>query len=344
MTRRASSLITATTLLVIAAAPASAPAAVSRYDECAAVPGTVFVGAARVACAEVEPVAATVAAAPTAEAAAVLAGQGWTATRVLPASGEAAGQFDLVAVKGARVLIIRRTGEAPSLDGWSAGRELVFARNTIVGGRPVPRGASFCTSAFLVRLGADKLGGLSAAHCGGLRSDGLVQRRNVALRRPPQPGVVLGRVLRILGRTKALDALVAPVPQGEARSAAPLVDRGIARPPWAVTGTARLLAGRTVCFTGRTSGIDRCGRLLGSSGRFVERQARRKFGVTVRCTTITGRPGDSGGPVYTAPTAGGTVRALGIVTLVNGLLQQMCFTPIQPVLDELDASLVTSEG
>ena len=36
------------------------------------------------------------------------------------------------------------------------------------------------------------------------------------------------------------------------------------------------------------------------------------------------------------------MRAVGVTTLVFGLLQSMCFTPIGPVLDALDAELVTA--
>jgi hypothetical protein len=336
-------LLAATVVLTAGTVPApAAEAATATYTGCAAVPGTVLVDAARAGCPEVEPVAAAVAGAPADDAAAVLAGLGWTATRALPLAGAAAGQYDLVAIRGTGALRIRRTGQAPSLDGWSAGRELVFARSTIVGGRPIPRDAAFCTSAFLVRLGGGALGGLSAAHCGGLRSDGRAQRPNVALRRPPQPGIVLGRVRRILTRALRLDALVLPVPVGAHRTAAPVVDRGIALPPWAVAGTARLLPGRAVCFTGRTSGVDQCGRLRGAGSRPLERVLLGKFRVTVRCTTITARSGDSGGPVYTAPRADGTVRAIGIVTLVSGPLQLMCFTPIRPVLHRLGATVASA--
>lgn len=324
---------------VAAGGAATADAGSSTYTRCDDVEDTVIVDAARAGCSVVEPIAAAVAAVSADEADDVLAGLGWTATRAASVTG---GSWDLVAVRGTGALRIRQRGDAPSLDGFSAGRELVFARSTIVGGRPVPRGAAFCTSAFLVRLNGGALGGLSAAHCGGLRTDGRVQRRNVALRRPPQPGIVLGRVLRILKASTRLDALLVPVPGGDHRTAAAVVDRGVSRPPWAVRGTARLLAGRRVCYSGRTSGTDQCGQLRGSRAKPLERALRASFGLTVRCTTITARSGDSGGPVYTAPRADGTVRAIGIVTLVSGPLQRMCFTPIAPVLRKLGATVATS--
>ena len=46
--------------------------------------------------------------------------------------------------------------------------------------------------------------------------------------------------------------------------------------------------------------------------------------------------------MYTRPGAAGTVRAVGVTTLVLGLFQTMCFTPIAPVLDALGARLMTA--
>lgn len=324
---------------VLPAAPAVADA---RYATCAAPADLELVMVARAGCAAAEQVAAALAAAPVAQAAAVLAQQGWSPLRARAVPRSSPAVHDLVAVRGTAALRIRRRGVAPDLDGWAAGRELLFSRFTIVGGRPAPRDSSLCTSAFLVRLPGGRRGGLSAAHCAGLRSDGTAQRRNGALRRPPGPGIVLGRVLRMVSRRAPLDALVLPVPTGPARSRAAIVDRGVTRPPWAVAGTARALAGRRICFTGRTSGIDRCGTLRASS--VAERFLALRTGLLLRCTTVSAREGDSGGPVYTAPRADGTVRALGIVTLIVGERSAMCFTPLAPVLDRLGARLLTATG
>ena len=256
--------------------------------------------------------------------------------------GGGGSEHDLVATRGGAALRIRRPGPAPDVDGWEAGRELIFARKTLIGGRPVPSGAVLCTSSWLVRVSSGSLGGLSAAHCGGLRTDRTVHRRNVVLRRPPQAGIVLGRVQRILTRTRPLDALVVPIPSGTGRSRVPLVDRGITRPPWIVAGLAKATAGRRVCFTGRTSGADICGSIVPSRARAGERLISAFAGVAVRCTSLRARQGDSGGPVYTAPGSDGRVRAVGIVTLVLVPSRQMCFTPLAPVLSGLNARLVTS--
>jgi hypothetical protein len=331
-------------LLALPAAPAHAQSGIASYvyERCLPVGEVSVVDVVGAPCAEAEALAAQLVAAPPEGAAGILATAGWTALRARATSSGS--QHDLVALRGAASLRIRRSGPAPDLDGWQAGRELIFARPRLVPGGRAPSGAALCTSAFLVRFSNRSFGGLSAAHCGGLRSDGTVHRRNVALRRPPQFGIVLGRVQRILTRTRPYDALVVPVPSGVNRSRVPVVDRGVSRPPWRVVGPAQPLAGRAVCYAGRTSGIDQCGSIAGRSVRRAERLLSAFAGVVVRCTTMRARQGDSGGPVYTAPRADGSVRAVGIVTLVVGSAARMCFTPLGPVLDGLNASLVSTAG
>jgi hypothetical protein len=152
---------------------------------------------------------------------------------------------------------------------------------------------------------------------------------------------VLGRVQRLVSRSAPLDALLLPAPRSATRTATAVVDRGISRPPWIVADDARSTAGRRACFTGRTSGVDRCGTVRGTSSRGLERFLLIRAGLVVRCTTVAAAQGDSGGPVYTAARADGTVRALGITTLVTGRRDQMCFTPIGPVLDRLGARVVS---
>ncbi|MDX6719128.1 MAG: hypothetical protein QOJ63_1382 [Solirubrobacteraceae bacterium] len=331
-------------LLAVFAASARAQSSVDSYvyTPCAGAGAATVVEVIGAPCSDAEAVAAQVVAAPIDGAAGVLLAAGWTPLRAQ--STDDASAHDVLATRRTAALRIRRTGPAPDLDGWEAGRELILARKQLVGGKPVPSGAVLCTSSWLVRLGGGSLGGLTAGHCGGLRKDRTVQRRNVGLRRPPQPGIILGRVKRILTRTRPLDALLVPVPALANRTALAVVDRGVTRPPWTVAGLAQPTAGRAVCFTGRTSGVDQCGSIDSRRARAAERIVSVFAGVLVRCTTIRGREGDSGGPVYTAPRADGTVRAIGIVTLVVGETERMCFTPLAPVLDGLGARLVTGAG
>ena len=196
-----------------------------------------------------------------------------------------------------------------------------------------------CTTAFLVRL-RGHLAGLSSGHCAGLTRGRRTLRRNTALRTSKPVGLVLGGVQRNLWRKRArprsprLDALALPAPFGPGRPSAPVIDRGILGAPLFVVGSARPRLGREVCFAGRTSGTDLCGDIIesypGTGG--------------LPCTTITADLGDSGAPVYTPPRADGTVRAVGIATLVFGPFQSMCFTPIGPVLKTLGATLVTASA
>jgi hypothetical protein len=332
-----------TVLCAIATALAwSAPALadLGQYDLCPTVGVEQIVAVSNASCEDVGAVAAAVAAAQPDQTPAALRAAGWRPLR--SEADESGSAFDLVAIRGHAALRIRRSGSPPDLDGWMAGRELILARPKLVGGQPPPDGAVVCTSAFLIKLRGHP-GGLTAGHCGGVRSDGTTHRHNAAMRRPPQPGIVLGRVQRNLKRTRPIDALVLPVPSGLSRPSADVVDRGVSRPPWFVVGTARPESGRRVCFSGRTSGIDQCGAILiGRGGRQTDSFASRIGHTRVICTSIPAREGDSGGPVYTRPTSSGTVRAVGITTLVFGLFQTMCFTAISPILDALHATLVTA--
>jgi len=336
-------VILTTSVLALLALPVGARAQAGVYTTCPADGETIVVEVAATTCEDAAPVVAELVAKPADEAPSVLSAAGWSAVRAQPA--ETDGQYDVLATRGLATLRVRLRGTAPDVDGWEGGRELLFARRALVGGKPPPRGASLCTSAFLVRLRSGRLGGLSAGHCGGLRKkDRTVQRRNAALRRPPVPGLVLGRVLRILQRSKPYDALVLPVVQSANRPASPLIERGIERPPWRVVATARPLSGRAICMTGRTSGVDKCGRIASSRARRTERLVSHLAGTIIRCTTIRAAPGDSGGPVYTKPAADGTVRAVGLVTLIiRPAGDLMCFTPIKPVLSGLGAKLVAAQ-
>ena len=322
----------AATALLAGAASASGQTPAGEYTQCEKTGDAILLDVSVATCEEARALATTLAGVSAANVESVLVSAGWTPLRAAATGFQ--DSYDLVATRGLAALLIRRPGAAPDLDGWMAGRELVFSRAQLVPGAPAPDGAAVCTSAFLIRLGTHP-GGLSAGHCAGVTKKGTTRRRNAALRRPPQPGIVLGGVQRNLfrfRRPRKLDALVLPVPSGVGRPSAGVVDRGLFSPPWFVRGTARPLLGRRVCFTGRTSGSDQCGRIV------------RSFPGTggLPCTTITAREGDSGGPVYTAPAPDGTVRAVGVTTLVFGLLQSMCFTPIKPVLDALNATLVTA--
>ena len=333
MHRALSISLFALTMLLLAVAPASAQA--GDWLPCVKAGDAVIVEVSVATCDEARAVAVALKGVAPGDVETVVRAQGWTPLRVAANGFEAS--YELFALRGRAALWIRRRAEAPDIDGWQAGRELLFGRQTLVGGAPPPPGAALCTSAFLIRLnGSGRMGGLSAGHCGGVTKKRTTLRRNAALRRPPQPGLVLGGVRRNLQRARSrderIDALVVPVPSGPGRPSAPVIDRGILGAPLFVVGTARPRIGRRVCFTGRTSGTDRCGEIV------------RSFPGTggLPCTAIMADVGDSGAPVYTPPSADGSVRAVGVAVLVFGFLRSMCFEPIEPVLDALNATLVTA--
>ena len=328
---------------LLAAAAPGAFAAAGVYTSCPAVAGATIVDVSGPGCPEAQALAAALAAAPAAGAAGVLGAAGWTPLRALSTRDRLA--YDLVATRGLDAVRFRFPGAAPSLDGWAAGRELIFARQVLRPNVPL-RSAALCTSSFLIRLDG-RLAGLTAGHCGGLLANGTTNRRNVALRRRPQTGTVLGRVERNLERTTELDALVAPVPAGPLVAASDVIDRGTSRPPWFVAGAAAPYPGSRVCFSGRTSGPDQCGQIVaGPAATRLERLVGSVEHKVVRCATMPARAGDSGAPVYTAPAPDGTVQAVGIATLaLTGPLfrllhLRMCFTPLAPVLAALGAELV----
>lgn len=315
-------------LVSLLAAPATA-AADSRFTNCAPA-----FDVARISCEEGAPVAAAVV---DGDPLTALAAAGWT-----PISArKRAPTAEVMAARDRAIIRIRVPGEAPDAMAVVAGRELLLSSRRLVGGRPVPDDAAVCTTAFPVVI-RDITRALSAGHCAANERTGRIERKYTAVRRPPQPGVVLGTVRNSLFVRTTLDALVLRVPSGEGRGAAPLVWRGAFRPPWAVIGTARPLPGRRVCFVGATSGVDRCGRIGGRGAAEAARELLRFDRARVVCSTARAREGDSGGPVYTRASSGGTVRALGISTLVIGRQDRLCFTPIAPVLRALRAELIAS--
>ena len=328
------SMLLGLTLLLATAATASAQGDLQRpggYESCQKIGGAIIVEVGRASCDDARAVAIALTDVPPSGVEAALTAVGWSLLRATDTGYD--DSYELFATRGLAGLWLRLPGFAPDFDGWSANRQLVFARQTLVPGAPAPNGAVACTSAFLVRV-SGHLGGLSAGHCAGLSKGRRTLRRNVALRRPPQAGIVLGTVRRNLTRprTKALDAVVLPVPSGAGRRSAALVDRDILGPPLFVRGVASPRMGLEVCFSGTTSSVDQCGEIV-----------QRFPGVGRRtCTSITAREGDSGSPVYTAPAADGTVRAVGIASVVFGPFASMCFVPIGPVLKALHATLVTA--
>ncbi len=148
------------------------------------------------------------------------------------------------------------------------------------------------------------------------------------------PRRTLGGIAWNADRGKGPDALAFPIDYTPVNQA---VQRG-SKLPWTVTGWRRTSAQRNglrVCFTGRTTGEERCGKIT-----------KRKYKGGRRrlvCTDLDFKAGDSGGPVYTAP-SGGAVEAVGIVKGSRANLPPIahgegCYTPIETILDTFGATL-----
>ena len=257
---------------------------------------------------------------------------GWSPPRA--AANDYQASYDLVATRG-----LRGAADPPaaarrptSTAGWPAASCSSRGRRSSAARAP-PRGVALCTSAFLVRLGAAP----RRPERGALRRPA-TQPHDAAPQRRAAPAAAARvrarqRATQPRPRREALDALVLPVPSGAGRPAARR-DRSLhPRPPWFVVrhGPAAPRP-RRVCFSGIRAGPTTAATIV---------RTLPAAPAACPCTPIIARPGDSGSPVYTEPGADGTVRAVGIAYIVFGLLQSMRFVPIAPVLDALDATIVT---
>jgi hypothetical protein len=241
------------------------------------------------------------------------------------------------AVKGKRRIVYVRRGGDPHLSSslYMAGQTLAF-----------PRTKSGCTAGFVLRLGVTGTPvGTTAGHCsdyaffdasGTWQTEAVtrVQGSGKKRRRTALGSVALNTAPREAGPDAlsfALDGV---------RNAAQEIDRGGGRPRLRVTGwvpTSEQRKGRVVCSYGRRTG-EQCGRIDFTVPLIAEQLVCAQLKRTVI-------PGDSGGPVYTRP-RGRSVRAVGVVKGSIDLpgplyTAELCYTPIQKVLETFGAELPT---
>jgi hypothetical protein len=185
-----------------------------------------------------------------------------------------------------------------------------------------------CTAAWVLRLRAGGPPvGLTAGHC---EEHTYIEDLPVLRGYAGHPASRLGTLLRTYpdGLDAGIFSIVAEV------GVAQQVERGDRLPRTAIgwVRTRDQKPGDRVCFSGRSSGADVCGRVI---KRFA---GTPKYAV---CTDVKARHGDSGGPVYT-PGDGATTRAMGVVIVGGGRLtghrNDMCFTPIEAILKAFDAT------
>lgn len=197
-----------------------------------------------------------------------------------------------------------------------------------------------CTDGYVLRINGSACG-LTAGHCsrypllppgGGAWETELAERQDVFLghRRRQALGSVIANANLGENGPDALVFALDQVPQ-----AAQQIDRG-SLTPLRVSGwlpTRRHRNGLVVCFSGRTSGMQRCGRVY---ERLLEGRRR------VVCAHVKTTRGDSGGPVYTRPREG-AVKAVGIVMASRIFFGRgdLCYTPIQTVLDAFGTDFPT---
>ncbi len=96
--------------------------------------------------------------------------------------------------------------------------------------------------------------------------------------------------------------------------------------------------GESVCFSGTTTGKESCGFVVQKEDMCLRSENRLVCGLTSATNTqynTSGKPGDSGGPVYTR-LANGNIAAAGIVT--GGSTTEsstMYYTPISVIMESL---------
>ncbi|HKG40127.1 MAG TPA: hypothetical protein VKB25_14150 [Conexibacter sp.] len=189
-----------------------------------------------------------------------------------------------------------------------------------------------CTSAFPV-LVRGRVHGLSAGHCSEISGGDVT-----SWFAPAKPWTVRRNVS--LSKRERIDALMFASRSGLTIGyAQEILREGLA--PLPIQGLLRRdeqTAGMTVCFAGVTSGADRCGPLLSWSPPQSEHRH-------LLCAGVAAAPGDSGGPVYSAPSGTGAAQALGVVTLALFSPETaMCYEPIDGVLDRLGATLASGSA
>ncbi len=245
-----------------------------------------------------------------------LAKAGLTLTHVRRRKLHGRRAYGVGAEGGGQVIGYVRVGNGLRVDHrlYRAGQQLVVAP-----GAP----ASNCTAGFVLALPQRPPVGLTAGHCAHRASLG---EPHTVFRSIDAGGPhVLGH--EVAREPNGVDAMVFSV-RREVRLLQQ-IERGDL-PPLAVAGTVadgEQTPGKAVCFAGRTSGADQCGRIAPNS----------HADPGLICTDIRGREGDSGGPVY-EDTGSLVTRALGITTEQVGRHHVMCYTPIGAILQGFGAT------
>ena len=265
---------------------------------------------------------------------------GWAPLRA--AANDDPNVHDIVATRGHAALRIRRPGAAPDLDGWAAGRELLFAR-PLARRRPAAAAGS---GRLHVGLPDQPAWSSGRAQRRALRWSAQGRHDAPAQRRAAPAAAAGDRARRRAAQRPAHEAARRARRAGAVgsdatggrghRSRRRRVRRGSSSAPHVRRpGAASASAGARAASTSAAS----------SSTAPPPAPTASRAGARARtCSAPRSRraAATAAGPSTPRPRADGTVRAVGITTLVFGLFQTMCFTPLSPVLDALNAQLVTA--
>jgi hypothetical protein len=257
--------------------------------------------------------------------------QGWRVRRTNGFRTDGVSVHQVWATRGGDRITYVRRGSRPRVAAkvYRAGQRLGF-----------PRGDNICTSSFVLRQKAEgSLLGLSAGHCSDFPrvTNGAFETENVDRAKGDSKFFTLGTAIaNSYAGGDGPDAMQFTI-HGAGLAAQEIQrDRGAPLRVVGVLAPDKLSKGRTVCYVGVITGGPHCGRIHGQSN-FPQR-------VPVTCARgISSRKGDSGGPVFTRPNKRGEVRAVGVLSRssVGAFNRDMCFTPIQTVLEAFGAELPT---
>jgi hypothetical protein len=266
---------------------------------------------------------------------------GWRMVRLDHLRIDGVDLHQLWAAKGKRRVIYVRRGRDAIVDQFGEQRPYRPGQNLGFYRSPGVAGQSWtCTGGYVLRQRVGgQLVGLTAGHCsnypfydGGAWQTEDAERQDIFLGQPRHQ--VLGAVISNTEPSESgPDALVFALDR--VPLAAQQIEQG-SLTPLRVTGwvpTRRQRNGMRVCFTGRTSGLEECGRIY---DRLFEGTRR------LVCAHVKTDSGDSGGPVYTRP-RDGAARAVGIVKASRRFFGRgdLCYTPIETVLEVFGATLPT---
>src|SRR5215218_6730215 len=125
-------VVLAVLALLATAAAAIAQTPAGEYAHCERTGDALLLDVSGATCDEARALAMALTGVPAANLEPALATAGWVPLRAAATGFQSS--YDLVATRGLASLLIRRPGEAPDLDGWMAGRELIFSRAQLIPG------------------------------------------------------------------------------------------------------------------------------------------------------------------------------------------------------------------